>query len=266
MVQTLNRHWKLFLFAFLYVSVDATVRATSQIMEYNERGTLLAAWQPFVWEFSSVIVVFIMVPIILIFDERYPISSKSWPQRLAMHVPLSFLFSILHITGMIWIRKLIYFLVGEKYIYGELNYAILYEYRKDIMTYCSILLVIYAYREILRLRHGEAQIEKSDEKRIMVSKAGQFKFIDPKSVDWVEAAGNYVELHVKSDSYMLRATMKDIELRLGDKDFARVHRSAIVRKDFIESIKSASSGDKILILKDETNIRASRRYSENLKN
>ncbi|MDG1021914.1 MAG: hypothetical protein P8H57_10665 [Emcibacteraceae bacterium] len=58
------------------------------------------------------------------------------------------------------------------------------------MTYCSILLVIYAYREILRLRNGEAQIEENDEERIMVSKAGQFKFIEPSSVDWVEAAGN----------------------------------------------------------------------------
>ncbi|WP_438994505.1 hypothetical protein [Pseudemcibacter sp.] len=101
---------------------------------------------------------------------------------------------------MIALRKLIYFLAGEYYDYGEINYAILYEYRKDIMTYCSILLVIYAYREILRLRNGEAQIEENDEERIMVSKAGQFKFIEPSSVDWVEAAGNYVELHVGKET------------------------------------------------------------------
>ena len=124
------------------------------------------------------------------FDERYTISSKSWPKRIAIHIPLSFLFSAVHISAMIALRKLIYFLAGEYYDYGEINYAILYEYRKDIMTYCSILLVIYAYREILRLRNGEAQIEENDEERIMVSKAGQFKFIEPSSVDWVEAAGN----------------------------------------------------------------------------
>lgn len=262
--QAFKRHWKFFLCTFLYVSIDAIVRATSQIMEYAERGSSLQAWKPFVWEFSSTFIVLIMVPLILIFDERNPISSKSWPRRIVMHIPLSFLFSALHITGMIALRKFIYFLMGDHYDYGEINYAILYEYRKDIMTYCSILLVIYAYREILRLRNGEAQIEVNDEERIMVSKAGQFKFIEPSSVDWVEAAGNYVELHVGEDKYMLRATMKDIGRRLGNNDFARVHRSTIIRRDLIESIKPLSNGDKKIYLKGGVDVRASRRYHENL--
>ena len=134
MIQTFKRHWQLFLFTFLYVSIDAIVRATSQIMEYAERGTPLPVWQPFVWEFSSTFIVLIIVPLILMFDERYPISSKSWPKRIAIHIPLSFLFSAVHISAMIALRKLIYFLAGEYYDYGEINYAILYEYRKDIMT------------------------------------------------------------------------------------------------------------------------------------
>lgn len=265
MIQTFKRHWQLFLFTFLYVSIDAIVRATSEIMEYSERGTPLPVWQPFVWEFSSTFIVLIIVPLILMFDERYPISSNSWPKRIAIHIPLSFLFSAIHISGMIALRKFIYFLASEHYDYGEINYAILYEYRKDIMTYCSILLVIYAYREILRLRNGEAQIEENDEERIMVSKAGQFKFIEPSSVDWVEAAGNYVELHVGKETYMLRATMKDIESRLGNKDFARVHRSTIIKRALIESIKPLSNGDKKIYLKGGIDVRMSRRYHENLK-
>lgn len=265
MIQTIKRHWKMLLVVFGYMSFEAVVRSTSLIMEYENRGNPVEAWKPFVWEFTSTYMIVLLVPLIIMFDERYPIARKDWFKRLLIHIPLSILFSLVHVLGMVAIRKLIFTSMGDVYSMDELDYMILYEYRKDLTAYISILIVIYAYREILRLRHGEAQIEKSEEERIMVSKAGQFKFIDPLSVNWVESAGNYVELHVDQDTYMLRTTMKDIETRLGNTDFARVHRSAIVRKDFIESIKPASSGDKILILKDDTNIRASRRYSENLK-
>lgn len=263
--QTVKRHWKFFAVAFCYVTIDATVRATSQIMESEGRGRPLEAWEPFVWEFSSTWVVLLMVPLILLFDERYPISSRSWQKRLMMHIPLSMIFSAIHISGMVAIRKLIYISISREYVFTDLNYTILYEYRKDVMTYISIMVVIYAYREILRLRNGEAQIEKSDAERIMVSKSGSFKFIEPGIIDWVEAAGNYVELHIGEETYMLRATMKEIGLRLGGKDFARIHRSTIVRKSQVDMIKPSANGDKIIFLKNGTELRLSRRYSENLQ-
>lgn len=265
MILTIKRHWKFLLIIFAYLSIEATVRSTSLIMEYTNRGDPLEAWKPFVWEYTSTYMVFILVPFILMFDERYPIASKNWPKRMLIHIPLTMVFSFTHVIGMVGIRKLIFTAVDDVYSMAELNYTIIYEYRKDVMAYMSILIVIYAYREILRLRRGEAQIEKSDEERIMVSKRGQFNFISPSTVDWVEAAGNYVELHVAENTYMLRATMKEIEKRLGPTDFARVHRSTIVRRDMIESISPAMNGDKTLYLKDGTELRLSRRYNENLK-
>jgi len=265
MIQTIKRHWKLFAVAFSFYIVDAAMRSTSLIMEFQDRGEPLDIWKPFVWEYSSTIVAFILLPFILMFDERYPISSSSWRERLLLHIPLSMVFSFLHILGMVTVRKVIYFLAGEIYEFTDINYAILYEYRKDLMSYITILIVIYGYREILRLRQGEAQIEKSAVERIMVSKAGMFQFIDPKSVDWVEAAGNYVELHVGNENYMLRATMKEIEDRLGEQNFARVHRSSIVRRDYIDRIQPLANGDKTICLKDGTELRVSRRYNENLK-
>lgn len=264
MLQSIRRHWKLYVIAFCYITIEATVRATSLIMEYDGRGTPLDAWKPFVWEYSSTWVAFLLVPFIMMYDERYPISSKSWLSHLLMHIPISMVFSAVHITGMVAIRKLVFMSVNEVYIFTDLNYTILYEYRKDAMSYITILVVIYAYREILRLRHGEAQIEQSEEERIMVSKAGTFKFIEPGDIEWVEAAGNYIELHVGDETYMLRATMKEIEERLGDADFARIHRSTIIRRDLLDSIRPATSGDKIIYLKDGTELRLSRRYSENL--
>ncbi|MBT5072130.1 MAG: LytTR family transcriptional regulator [Kordiimonadaceae bacterium] len=267
---TLKRHWKLFSVLFCFLTIEASVNSTSLIMEYANRGTPLDAWKPFVWEYSSTYVAFILMPFILMFDERYPIASKNWPKRMLIHISLSMAYSFAHVAGMVGIRKLIFTAVDDVYSMTELNYTIIYEYRKDVMAYVSVLIVIYAYREIIRLRNGEAQFEAakddhSEDKRILVSKAGKYNFISPLSVEWVEAAGNYVELHMGENTYMLRATMKDIEKKLGHDAFARVHRSTIVRRDFIESIRPAMNGDKTLYLKDGTELRLSRRYNDNLK-
>ncbi|MBT6033898.1 MAG: LytTR family transcriptional regulator [Kordiimonadaceae bacterium] len=266
---TIKRHWKLLLFVFCFISIEAAVRSTSLIMEYNGRGDPLEAWKPFVWEYTSTYMAFLMVPFIMMFDIRYPILQKSWRKMLLIHIPLSMVFSAIHIGGMVAIRKMIFASVDDVYVFTELDYTIVYEYRKDVMAYISILLVMYVYREIMRLRNGEAQFEAAKEdhtedKRILVSKAGTFNFISPGSVDWVEAAGNYVELHVGDQTYMLRATMKDIATRLGDHDFARIHRSTIVKKDQVEQIKPAMNGDQNIILKDGEELRLSRRYKDNL--
>ncbi len=265
MIQTFKRHWQFFGIVFCYVTAEAVVRATSLIMENESRGTPIETWKPFALEFSSTYVAFILFPIILMFDERYPIASRKWPLRVLCHIPMSMLFSLLHISGFVALRKLIYRLAGDVYTFTDLSYAIPYEYRKDLMSYIAVMVVIYGYREILRLRHGEAQIEQSEEERIMVSKSGVFKFIDPFDVDWVEAAGNYVELHVGEETFMLRATMKEIENRLGTKDFARIHRSTIIRRNFMDRVKPAMNGDKLIYLKDGTELRLSRRYNDNLK-
>lgn len=265
----IRRHWKFFLTVFCFLSVGAMVRATSLIMETSGRGSPIDAWKPFVWEFSSTYVVLCLVPFVMMFDERYPIASKDWLMRILVHIPLSMVFSFVHIIGMVALRKLTYLASDEIYIFTDLNYTILYEYRKDVMAYVSILVVIYAYREILRLRHGEAQFEAakadhSEDERILVSKAGIYKFLSPSLVNWVEAAGNYVELHVGDQTYMLRATMKEIESRLGNEEFARIHRSTIVKKNQIEQIRPVMNGDQNITLKDGTELRLSRRYRVNV--
>jgi len=55
-------------------------------------------------------------------------------------------------------------------------------------------------------------------------------------IQWVEALGDYITLNTKKGKYTIHSTMKTIEDKLPSKDFIRVHRSFIVRKDIIDSI------------------------------
>ena len=102
--------------------------------------------------------------------------------------------------------------------------------------------------------------------RLMVKHHGRVVFLQIRDVDWIKALANYVELHVGAQTYMIRETLNSLEARLDPDSFARVHRSVIVNLDRIKELQPWSHNDYLVILKDGTEIRMSRRYHHNLKN
>lgn len=256
----------------IYGLVNMVVLATSDILEDMRRATRqFDNWEPFVWEFTSIFFILILIPAILYLDHRYPIATDRWKKRLLLHIPASMVFSLIHITGMVYFRKSLYSLMGHHYDFGNLPLELLYEYRKDVMTYATILFVIYGYREIMRLREGEAQLTRNAGQttqydRILVSKGGVYFFLAPEDILWIEAAGNYVEIHTSDHSYMYRGTMKEFLSRLADDDFVRIHRSYIVNRKAVQKITPATSGDQWVILRNGVKLRLSRRYKNQLMN
>jgi len=101
--------------------------------------------------------------------------------------------------------------------------------------------------------------------RLMVKHHGRVLFLQIRDVDWIKALANYVELHVGAQTYMIRETLNSLESRLDPDLFARVHRSVIVNMDRIKELQPWSHNDYLVILKDGTEIRMSRRYHRNLK-
>jgi two-component system LytT family response regulator len=94
--------------------------------------------------------------------------------------------------------------------------------------------------------------------RITVKADGRLVFLDPGEILRVEAADNYVMLHLTSGRLMLRETMAAIETRLGNQQFARINRSAIVQLDQIREIQPAQHGDYTVVLRDGTKLPLSR--------
>lgn len=151
------------------------ILATNELFEDYRDGNVLVYWRPFLTEYSSALVLMMLVPGVLFFDQRFPIASKNWHLRLLLHLPLSILFSILHISGMFAIRKRVHDLMGEDFFMDSLQWVFLYEYRKDLGTYITFMIAIYAYREIIRLRLGEAQLVRQEDalkEHMLVSKRG----------------------------------------------------------------------------------------------
>lgn len=99
-------------------------------------------------------------------------------------------------------------------------------------------------------------------KRLLVRADDRYRFVPVSEIDWVEAAGNNLRLHTRTDVHTIRMTMNDIGTQLDPTAFARIHRSTIVRIAAIKEIQPWFGGDYIAILLDGNKLRLSRTYRE----
>lgn len=102
-------------------------------------------------------------------------------------------------------------------------------------------------------------------RRFLVKGDGQMYFVAVDDIDWVEAYGNYVRLHVGKGVHLIRETLGNIERKLDPNRFARVHRSSIVNLDRVARMDLWGAGDYIVLLKDGTKLKLSRWYRSRIE-
>jgi two-component system LytT family response regulator len=101
--------------------------------------------------------------------------------------------------------------------------------------------------------------------RLVVKSSGRVHFVRTTDIDWCEAAGNYVCLHVGEQSHLLRETMNHLESQLDPQRFVRIHRSTIVNVDRIQELRSSFGGEHIVLLVGGTRLTLSRGYRDTLQ-
>jgi two-component system LytT family response regulator len=102
------------------------------------------------------------------------------------------------------------------------------------------------------------------QERIAVKAGGRVILVKAEDIDWVEAADNYVSLHVGTASHLLRETMNSFEQRLSPDKFLRISRSTIVNLDRVKELQPLFHGEYAVILTDGTRVSLSRNYRERL--
>jgi two-component system LytT family response regulator len=107
---------------------------------------------------------------------------------------------------------------------------------------------------------GEPRLE-----RIAVEMRGQVRVVPVAEIDYVTASGQYAELHVGDRTYLIRERMQTLEERLDPAVFFRIHRSAIVRLDRIETLLRDAGGDYAVRLKGGAQLSVSRGRIEALE-
>ena len=89
--------------------------------------------------------------------------------------------------------------------------------------------------------------------------------VDIEDIDWVDAAGDYMCLHVKGETLILRSTLKQLIQRLDPDKFKRIHRSTIVNLDRIVRVLPLKKGEYLLDLGNDEQLKVSRNYREAIK-
>jgi hypothetical protein len=235
-----------------------------------------AAWEPWVWECSSSILILLLIPAVLAVERRWPFRFDTWRRSLPWHLLASVPFSLVHVAGMVILRKLFYALAGWHYRFGDWWPHFGYEYLKDIRTYFIIIALTCLSRLWLMRWQGEARLLVAPEagppvepverpERFLVRKLGREFLVNASEIEWLQASGNYVNLHVRNRDYPLRATMAGIEERLDPARFVRVHRSHFVNLDYLAEIEPMDTGDARLQMRDGAKIPCSRRYRAALR-
>ena len=96
--------------------------------------------------------------------------------------------------------------------------------------------------------------------RLLINTDGRLVPVRIADIDWIEAAGNYVRLHVNKSVQMSRDTLSGMEKRLDPAKFARIHRSAIVNLDRVKELQAWFSGDFVVMLTTGERLRLSRSF------
>ncbi len=255
-------------FWLIYIGTNAVVEALSVITEYQRYNRPLENWEPFVWEFSSAILVGLLVVAIARLNQAWRFTADFWRVPLFVHMLATIPFSLIHVGGMVGLRKIAYSFADRSYDFGSLMVELPYEFRKDFVTYWFILGIIYLwqYLRFLRAARPETDVDaQAPFERLIAKKRGREFIINVVDIEWIEASGNYANLHHKDGVFPVRASMNELEGRLDKGRFARVHRSYIVNLDRTLEIKPTESGDFLIYMRDGADIRFSRRYRSKLK-
>jgi two-component system LytT family response regulator len=94
-----------------------------------------------------------------------------------------------------------------------------------------------------------------------VRKRDRTVIVPVRDVDWIEAEGKYVRLHVREESYLVRDAIHAVEKRLDPRQFVRIHRSTIVNMRRVAEIRD----DSTVVLHDGTKLTMSRRFRSRVK-
>lgn len=100
--------------------------------------------------------------------------------------------------------------------------------------------------------------------RVLVRIGGRIIVVRVADIDWIEASGDYVSLHVDKKTWLVREAITMIAQRYAALGIMRIHRSTLVNLDRVTELRPLSNGEFTVVLRDGTELKMSRNYRDAL--
>jgi two-component system LytT family response regulator len=100
--------------------------------------------------------------------------------------------------------------------------------------------------------------------RLSFKDGGRIVRLEAGSIHWIEAAGDYMCIHTPTETLVVRATLRDMELRLDPQQFVRIHRSTLVNIALVRALRPHLNGEYFLDLEGGHTLKLSRSYKDKL--
>ncbi len=246
------------LIVILLLATVCTVNALSILDEAAANHLPLPAWQPFSLEYSSLAGSVIALPIAVL-AERHA-AGRDMARALALLVPASLIFSAVHVAAMVALRHLLWWSHGEAYSFG--GPGLLYEYRKDAISFALILAIIF----IARRWPPQAEAQPPDGRsgfRVILANGRRQVEIDVSDLLAAGGGGNYTELiFAGGRKSLLRTTLAAAEEALEPLGFRRTHKSWLVNLAFVRDVARTASGDHVVTVGEGLEVPLSRRSAK----
>lgn len=265
----------------VFLLLNNSIEANTVWLEHSRDPlNTLDWWEPWLWEISSAISTLLLAPLLFLSFDRQPLRFGQPLQQCGWHFGVSLLFCFAHVALMVAQRELVYGWSGDEYDFGPIARELWYEYRKDVWGYLNLLLTYQLCAMVWRRLRGEASVLAETDaadpapdlsvtmaplQHLLVKKLDKEFLLAVSAIEYLEACGNYVNLHSQGRIYPLRTTLAQLIERLGAQGFGRVHRSFAVNHAYVAELSYAPSGDGEIRLKSGVSVPLSRRYKDEFR-
>jgi len=117
-----------------------------------------------------------------------------------------------------------------------------------------------AFTSRLHTMLAQLHRERSFPERLLIHEDSRAFFVPVSEISWIEADRNYLLLHCGKKTHTLRSTLDALQEMLDPKAFVRINRGTLVRLDAIRELLPWFHGEYKVVLRDNTELRWSRRY------
>jgi len=121
------------------------------------------------------------------------------------------------------------------------------------------------HQKMLRLLDDYGQSTEDSVQTLEVKDRGRTQQVNVNDVWYIEAEGNYLHLHQKQRSHLIRQTLQAIEEELDNSLFLRIHRSILVNVNYIERIRYEGNNHFVFFLKNGVQLTSGRSYRESIE-